>query len=238
MTNETENDDVTVETDHDQLPPNERKEMVPVSQVFSNFPTQAEWNTINTIAATLKQGGVLPKGIDTLPKMVVALQAGRELGLQPIESLNSLYFVNGKIAMYGEAVPLQIMRAGHKIEWGKCDKEEATVTITRGDNGNTMTQTFTMKEAEERGYTSNPIYKKYPENMLKWRVLGMVAKFIAPDALKGIGIKEDMEVEVVDEGGTFHNADEAKRVKSEVKNGTQSKRPSLDESLNGGKKKK
>ena len=101
-----------------------------------------------------------------------------------------------------------------------------------------MTQTFTMKEAEERGYTSNPIYKKYPENMLKWRVLGMVAKFIAPDALKGIGIKEDMEVEVVDEGGTFHNADEAKRVKSEVKNGTQSKRPSLDESLNGGKKKK
>jgi len=209
----------------------EKKEMVPVGQVFPKFPTQAEWNTLNTIAATLKNGGVLPKGIDTVQKMVVVLQAGREIGLQPIEALNSLYFVNGKVAMYGEAVPMQIMRAGHSIKWGKCDKNEATVTITRGDNGDSMTQTFTMAEAVERGYTSNPIYKKYPENMLKWRVLGMTAKFIAPDALRGIGIKEDMEVEVVDEGGRFHNKEEAGRVKGEIADGTYSKRKPLDEAL-------
>lgn len=210
----------------------EKKEMVPVNQVFSNFPSQAEWNTINQIATVLKQGGVLPKSIDTLPKLVVALQAGRELGLQPIEAMNSLYFVNGKVAMYGEAVPLQIMRAGHNIEWGECNKETATVTITRGDNGNSMTQTFTMAEAQERGYTSNPIYKKYPENMLKWRVLGMVAKFICPDALKGIGIKEDMQAEVVDKGGKFHNAEEAKVVEEEVESGELGNRPTLDDVLN------
>lgn len=209
----------------------EKQELVPVSQVFSNFPTKEEWATMSLIAQTLQQGGVMPKGIDTVPKMVVVLQAGREIGLAPIEALNSLYFVNGKIAMYGEAVPMQIMRAGHEIEWGKCDKNEATVTITRGDNGNSMTQTFTMIEAKERGYTSNPIYSKYPENMLKWRVLGMVSKFIAPDALRGIGIKEDMEVEVVDEGGTFSNPTEAKRVKREVKTGTFSKRPTLNEAV-------
>lgn len=208
--------------------PTEKKEMVPVGQMFPKFPTQAEWNTINTIAVTLKNGGVLPKGIDTVQKMVVVLQAGREIGLQPIEALNSLYFVNGKVSMYGEAVPMQIMRAGHKITWGKCDKNEATVTITRGDDGQSMTQTFTMDEAKERGYTSNPIYQKYPENMLKWRVLGMVAKFIAPDALRGIGIKEDMEVEAVDNGGTFHNKEEAKRVEGEIKDGTYNQRKPLD----------
>jgi len=164
------------------------------------------------IAKTLKDGGVLPKGIDTLPKMVVALQAGREIGLAPMESLNSLYFVNGKVAMYGEAVPNQIMRAGHRIVWGDCDAEKAEVTIIRGDDGQRMTTKFTMKEAQERGYTSNPIYKKFPENMLKWRALSMTAKFICPDALRGIGIKEDMEVEVVDEGGVFHNPAEAKKV--------------------------
>lgn len=190
----------------------EKKEMVPVGQVFPKFPTQAEWNTLNTIAQTLKAGGVLPKGIDTVQKMVVVLQAGREIGLQPIEALNSLYFVNGKVAMYGEAVPMQVMRAGHRIKWGKCDKNEATVTIIRGDNGDEMTQTFTMAEAAERGYTSNPIYKKYPENMLKWRVLGMVTRFICPDALRGIGIKEDMEVEVVDPSSPFHDKEAAKKV--------------------------
>ena len=93
------------------------KEMAPVGQVFSSFPTQAEWNTLNVIAKTLKEGGVLPKGIDTVQKMVVALQAGREIGLQPIEAMNCLYFVNGKVSMYGEAVPNQIIRAGHTIKW-------------------------------------------------------------------------------------------------------------------------
>lgn len=209
----------------------EKKEMVPVGQMFPKFPTQAEWNTINTIAVTLKNGGVLPKGIDTVQKMVVVLQAGREIGLQPIEALNSLYFVNGKVSLYGEAVPMQIMRAGHQIIWGKCDKNEATVTIKRGDNGNEMTQTFTMDEAKERGYTSNALYQKFPENMLKWRVLGMVSKFIAPDALRGIGIKEDMEVEVVENGSKFANKKDAKRVEGEVKDGSYSKRKPLAEAV-------
>lgn len=208
-----------------------QKDLVPVGQMFPKFPTQAEWNTLNIIATTLKNGGVLPKGIDTVQKMVVVLQAGREIGLQPIEALNSLYFVNGKVAMYGEAVPMQIMRAGHTIKWGKCDKNEATVTIIRGDNGNEMTQTFTMAEARERGYTNNPIYQKYPENMLKWRVLGMVAKFIAPDALRGIGIKEDMEVEVLEEGGTFHNKEAAKDIKKDVADGTYGDRKPLSEAI-------
>lgn len=222
--NNQENKETGIETTTD--------EKVPVSQVFSRFPTGAEWNTLNTIAATLKNGGVMPKGIDTLPKMVVALQTGRELGLQPIEALNSIYFVNGKPSIYGEAVPLQIMRAGHTIKWGKCNSEEATVTIIRGDNGNEMTQTFTMAEARERGYTSNPIYKKYPENMLKWRVLGMVAKFIAPDALHGIGIKEDMEAEIVQVDSKFHDKNEAERVEVDVQSGNYGQRPSLNDTLN------
>lgn len=236
MNDVTKDQDVTVETDHEHTPVNERQVApAPVGEVFSNFPTKAEWDTMNLVAQTLKAGGVLPRGIDTVQKMVVVLQAGREIGLAPMEALNSLYFVNGKVAMYGEAVPNQIMRAGHQIKWGKCDATQAEVTIVRGDNGEKMTTKFTMKEAEERGYTSNSIYKKYPENMLKWRALSMTAKFIAPDALRGIGIKEDMEVEVVQEDSKFHNAKEAKRVDAEVKDGSHSKRPSLDEAIDGKK---
>lgn len=230
MSNENQTtEDIKVEPDHEHTPVHERK-LAPVGQVFSNFPSQEEWNTMSLIATTLRAGGVLPKGIDTVQKMMVVLQAGREIGLAPLESLNSLYFVNGKVAMYGEAVPNQILRAGHRIVWGKCDATTATVTIIRGDDSQKMSTTFTMKDAEERGYTSNAIYKKFPENMLKWRALSMTAKFIAPDALRGIGIKEDMEVEVIEEG-VFNNPEEGKRVKREVKSGTLSKRKPLGESL-------
>src|SRR5690606_2552388 len=94
--------------------------------------------------------------------------------------------------------------------------------------GKSMTTTFTMAMARERGYTSNALYQKFPENMLKWRALSMTAKFIAPDALRGMGIKEDMEVEVIEEGGKFSNKDEGERVTGELQSGTYNKRPLAD----------
>lgn len=203
-------------------PAPERKEVVPVGSLFPRFPSREEWNTLEIITKTLIAGGATPKGIDTAPKMMVILQAAREIGLSPLEGLNSLYFVNGKVAMYGEAVPLQILRAGHEITWGECNAETATVTITRGDTGASMTQTFTMEEAKKRGYTNNPIYQKYPENMLKWRAISMTAKFICPDALKGIGIKEEMEAEVIQTDSSFSDRGRAKQITDEVDGGTHS----------------
>lgn len=204
----------------------------PVGQVLPSFPTKEEWETLNLVAQTLKQGGVMPNSIDTLPKMVVALQAGKEIGLSPIESMNSLYFVNGKITMYGDAVPNQLYRAGHKIKWGKCDEHQAEVTVTRGDTGESMTTKLTMKQAQERGYTKNSVWQRFPENMLKWRVLSMTAKFVAPDALKGIGIKEDFEGEAVSKGSRFHSEVVEKRVAEEVKEGTYNHK-GLDDVLRG-----
>lgn len=203
----------------------------PVHSLFPRFPSREDWSTMEIIAKTFLNAGAMPKGIDTAPKLMVILQAGREAGLSPIESLNSLYFVNGKVAMYGDAVPLQIYRAGHSIEWGECNAETATVTITRGDTGKSMTTTFTMEQARQRGYDRNEIYKKYPENMLKWRALSMTAKFICPDALRGIGIKEEMEAEVIRDGGKFEGDSNAKaNVTAQVEAGTTSRRP-LDQAL-------
>jgi len=219
------------ENQTNQIVSSEKVKPAPVGQVFSKFPTKEEWETMQIIAQTLRQGGVMPNSIDTVPKMVVALQAGKEIGLSPLESMNSLYFVNGKIAMYGEAVPNQVIRAGHTIKWGKCDEKQAEVTITRGDTKESMTTKLTMEQAEKRGYTKNSVWQKFPENMLKWRVLSMTAKFICPDALKGIGIKEDMEVEIVSDDSKFHNAEAAKVIDAEVENGTYNKHKSLDEAL-------
>ena len=158
------------------------------------------WRTMQMIAQTFVQSGAMPKSMDTAPKVIVALQAGKEAGLQPLEAVNSFYFVNGKVSIYGEMAIAQVLKAGHIIEWGKCDAETATVKIIRGDNKNMSNEaTFTMKMAQERGLTSNPVYKKYPENMLRFKVLHACAKFIVSDALHGVPVKEIEEAEYVEE---------------------------------------
>lgn len=166
------------------------------------------WNLMGIVAKTFIEAGALPIGIKTAPQLMMILQAGREAGMGPIESVNAFYIVNGKITMYGDRVISQVAKAGHKIEWGKCDSESATVKITRGDNGTSHEETYTLKQAEKAGLLAlkngmpGP-WNKFPERMLKYRVFGNVAHFIVPDALGGVAVEgeaEAVEVEIKEPG--------------------------------------
>jgi hypothetical protein len=142
--------------------------------------------------------------------------------LQPLEAVNSFYFVNGKVALYGEMAISQVIKCGHKIEWGICNKETATVTITRGDNGASNSVTFTMAEANERGLTAGKdVWKKFPDNMLRFKAFHSCARFTVPDALHGVPIKEVIEAEYVEE------IDDKKKIKTDEK-----KTPKPAEELN------
>ena len=157
------------------------------------------WQVMTAMANTFISSGALPDSIKNAAQLIMVFQAGFEAGMQPLESINAFYIVNGKVTMYGDAVSSQIIKHGHTMEWGICDDQTAEVTITRGDNGKSMTGKFTMAKAIERGLTTysdgrkNVFWQKYPENMLKYKALGSIADFIVPDALHGAPIKEDIE---------------------------------------------
>ena len=160
------------------------------------------WQVMTAMAQTFITSGALPETIKTAAQLIMVMQAGYEAGMQPLESINAFYIVNGRITMYGDAVTSQVIKHGHTVEWGECDDHQATVTITRGDNGKTMTGKFTMARAIERGLTSyadgrpNKFWQKYPANMLKYKALGEIVDFIVPDALHGAPIKEVIEADM------------------------------------------
>lgn len=157
------------------------------------FMNPVRWKAMQVMAQTFVQSGALPAGLNNAAKLMMVFQAGYEAGLQPIESINAFYFVNGKLTMYGDQVIAQVLKAGHKVEWGKCDDKSATVKITRADGSANYEDTFTWQMAEDRGLV-NAIYKKYPNHMLKYKVFSMVAKFVVPDALKGVQVGETEEM--------------------------------------------
>lgn len=135
-----------------------------------------------------------------LADAMVRLQAGRELGLMPMESMKFIAVVGGRPSLWGEKAIELVISAGHTVEWGICNHETATVKITRRDNGQYMSNTFTMKQAIERGMHMGrdgikPAWKNSPENMLKFKAFHMTAKFLVPDALRGASIAEIEESE-------------------------------------------
>lgn len=201
--------------------PESQMEVIPPSEAYARtaeaksleWMNPKRWQVMQAMANTFISSGAVPESIKNAAQMIMVFQKGYEIGLQPVESLESLYIVNGKITLWGEAVIALIMVAGHKVEWAAdCDDEKASVTITRKDNGQSMTGTFTMEKARKRGLLKTSkgndsiFWNKFPENMLKFKALGSIARFIVPDALHGMKIKEELEadgeIELLDAGGT------------------------------------
>lgn len=199
------------------------------------------WQVMTAMAQTFITSGALPESIKNAAQLIMVMQAGYEAGMQPLESINAFYIVNGKITMYGDAVTSQVIKHGHTVEWFDCDGNSAEVEITRGDNGKKMRGKFTIEMAQERGLTTysdgrpNQFWKKYPANMLKYKALGEIVDFIVPDALHGAPIKEVIEADMDPVIATVVQPNASKLVPGAVtvpaQGAAQTARPSLQDAL-------
>lgn len=160
------------------------------------FMNPERWSIMKTMAETFIQSGALPAAIKNAPQLIMAMQAGYEAGMQPIEAISSFAPINGRMTMYGDALISQVKKAGHKVQWGECTGEKATVTITRVDTGESMTETYSLDEADIAGLLGKDNWRKYPKRMLKYKAFAEVAHFLVPDALRGIKITEEVEAEM------------------------------------------
>jgi hypothetical protein len=200
------------------LPPPSSEYVAQAEAKSLEFMNPKRWTVMQHMANTFINSGAIPESIKNASQMIMVFQAGYEAGMQPLEALNAFYIVNGKITMYGDAVTAQIIKAGHSVEF-RGDHKAAEVTITRGDTKQSMTGTFNIEQAKELGLTtynngnSNPFWKKYPDRMLKYKALGTIVRFIVPDALRGVSIKEEIEASgeeniVVDQPSTEQSTSE------------------------------
>lgn len=169
-----------------------------------NFMNPERWSMMTNMANTFVASGALPTTIKNAAQLVMIMQAGYEAGLQPMAALRSFYFVNGRLSMFGEVAIAKVREAGHKILWENCNENTATVTITRGDTGESMTETFTMDMARKRGLTNKGgAWVSAPDNMLKFKAFWAAARFLVPDAFSrdgvAIQIGEIVEAEIIED---------------------------------------
>lgn len=156
----------------------------------------AQWEVLMKVASAFWKANALPQCFKNEYQVLMALQAGAEIGLQPITAMNSFYFVNGKVVLYGESAIALVQRAGYTIEWGVCNAEEATVTLSK--DGKSNTTTVKMSDMKARGLTGKDVWVKYPENMLRFKAFHLNARFFASGALHNLNIGEIIEGEIVE----------------------------------------
>lgn len=114
------------------------------------FYNIAKWGVMKNMAEDMVKSGALPQG-ENAYTVVMKMQAGREMGLKPIESIKSFYIVRGVLTIFGSAVTRRLREHGWRINY-KDETDKCTVTVTKGNEE--YTDSLTFKEAEESKWTS------------------------------------------------------------------------------------
>jgi hypothetical protein len=137
--------------------------------------------------------GLAPKGFNSPEAVMVAVQHGLELGLAPMQALQSIAIINGKPCIYGDAA-LALCTAHPAF----LDIEEtaegntATCVVKRRDRS-AVVRTFSEADAKKAGLwgKSGP-WQQYPARMLQMRARSWALRDAFPDALRGLGIREEV----------------------------------------------
>ncbi len=125
-----------------------------------------------------------------------AILYGAELGLDPIQSLQQIFVVQGKPAIYARTAVALVKRAGILVETVSTSDQAVTVRGTDRRTGQVEESTWDIARAEQAKYTGNAKYKTDPQAMLYAKAAMEVCRKIAPDVLLGIPYaREELDLE-------------------------------------------
>lgn len=149
-------------------------------------------------AEGLVKSGLAPKSFKYSSQVIVAMQAGGELGMLPMQSLNSLYVIEGSPALYAEAALALVMNSGlledfeEKIE-GDGEKMAAVCRSKRRGLKTPVITEFSVEDAKKaRLWGKSGTWQTHPKRMLKYRARAFNLRDNFPDVLKGMHIVEEL----------------------------------------------
>jgi len=158
------------------------------------------------MAETLAGSQMVPKAYQGKPQdALVAMMMGSELGLNPIQSLSNIAVINGKGAIYGDALLALVQNhpkfGGHEEHFDE-QSMTATCTVWRKGDQQKHTVTFSQADAQKAGlWGKQGPWTQYPKRMLMWRARGYALRDKFADALGGlITVEEARDIPEQDMG--------------------------------------
>lgn len=153
---------------------------------------------IRTVSQIVFQSKLAPESFKTPEAIFVAIQHGAELGLKPMQSLQSIYVIKGKPTLWGDAALAMVKKSGLCKEYsevveGDGDNMIAKVHSVRRDNNDIVDTSFSVAEAEVAGlWKKTGPWTTHPKRMLKYKARAFNLRDNFPDVTMGMHITEEM----------------------------------------------
>jgi hypothetical protein len=166
---------------------------------MSNPPvlTPTNFDQLTIFANMAARSGLVPKDYAGRPEAImIAVQLGSELGLSPMQSLNSIAVINGRPGVWGDGL-LGLCRASPLCEDiveridGEGD-DRVAVCIAKRRAASPVEGRFSVADAKRAGLWGKAIWAAYPERMLRNRARGFALRDAFPDVLRGLKTGEEL----------------------------------------------
>lgn len=131
--------------------------------------------------------------------VLVAVQWGYEIGLQPLQALQNISVINGKPSVYGDAA-MALVQASPVCEdieefiEGEGTPNPIAVCIAKRKGRKPVVAKFSVEDAKRAGLwgKAGP-WQAYPKRMMQMRARGFALRDAFPDVLKGLITAEEAQ---------------------------------------------
>lgn len=145
-----------------------------------------------TLSEYMADSDMVPKQYRGRPgDCLIAIQWGAEVGLKPLQAVQSIATINGKPSLYGDAGKALLLSHGCIIEEDDIEAikaaGKAACTITRPGRP-PVRRTFSLEDAKTAGLLGKEgPWKTYQSRQMAWRAFWFAARDAAADLLRGMG---------------------------------------------------
>jgi hypothetical protein len=147
-----------------------------------------------TFANLLAESDLVPKDFKGKPgNCLIAMQWGAELGLKSLQALQNLAIINGRPALWGDAV-IALVRSSPACEYIVEDDNGDTATCRVKRRGEPeQTRSFSMADAKTAGLIGKQgTWTQYPKRMRQMRARAFALRDVFPDVLRGLPVAEEL----------------------------------------------
>lgn len=156
---------------------------------------------VHRLATMVIHAGIAPAGVKTVPQAMVVIMAGLEVGLAPMQALQSIALINNKPSLFGDGL-LAVVRRSGLLEEIRESVGTVAGTTEGGDelvgickvkrDGKWTNRMFSERDAKVAGlwHKEGP-WRTYPKRMLQMRARAFALRDAFPDVLKGLASAEE-----------------------------------------------
>ena len=154
--------------------------------------TPANLTEAIALAKMMAASEIVPKDYQKKPaNIIVAIQFGAEIGLPPMQSLQSVSVINGRPALWGDGALALVQ--GHPDFEDIQETTEGTVAtcIVKRRGRSPVMRKFSDEDAAKAGLLNKGPWTQYRNRMRQMRARGFALRDSFADVLKGISLAEE-----------------------------------------------